>query len=127
MKTFLRSWDDPDFSVGNCVVCHTPTTFTNGKKYVVDESGEAKVTPTLRDMKKSGEELEKIIRHKMKMAAKAKAGEGNIDAAYKIMRLEEKDVDQLVKLMQSLDSVSKEKFRKIIVDAEILDTTDVIE
>jgi hypothetical protein len=127
MKTFLLAWDDQEFSSGACVVCHTPTTFKSDKKFVVDESGEAKAVPSLRDLKKSDSELEKIVRGKMAMAEKAKAGGTKIDEAYQSMDLKDNDVKQLVSFIQSLNSVSKEEFRQIIVDAEILDTTSFIE
>jgi hypothetical protein len=126
-KSFMRAWPDPGFGIGNCVVCHIPPTFTDGAKHVVDESGEAKMTPSLRNLNKSDEELTVILNQKVKLAEKARDGSIVIDEAYKVIELKESDVKEIVSFLQSLNEVPKEKFRQIIVDAEILDTTDIIE
>lgn len=125
-KNFLRTWADIDgIGVGGCISCHVPPTFSDGLEHIVDASGEAKATVSLRNLKKTDKELEAIVRSKMKMAEMARAGEGNIDDAYKATQLKDRDVKQLVAFLQSLNEIPKDKFRKIILDAEILDTTDL--
>jgi len=126
-KSFMRAWPDPGQGIGNCVSCHTPANFTDDAKHIVDDSGEAKITPSLRNHKKSDKELEAIIRQKLLMAKKARDGSAKIDEAYKVIELKESDVKEMVRFLQSLNEVPKETFRKIIVEAEILDTTDIIE
>ena len=63
----------------------------------------------------------------MNMAEKARDGSADIDDAYKTIDLKDSDVKEMVSFLQSLNEVPKDKFRQIIVDAEILDTTDIIE
>lgn len=126
-KAFMRAWSEKGAAVGNCVVCHTPPAFTDGKKYIVDESGVAKVVPSLRNLEKSDKDVEAILQRKVKMADMARANdEGDIDEAYKIIRLSESDVKDLVQFMGSLNEISKEGFRDLILNAEILDTTDML-
>lgn len=126
-KTFLRAWPEIEgVAVGNCVVCHTPSHFTDSASHFVDNSGEAKETPALRNLKKTNAELESILREKLKMAEKARAGEVEIDEAYQLITLEEEDIKNLVAFLQSLNEVPEEEFRQLIVNAEILDTSDLI-
>lgn len=126
-KAFMRAWPEEGAAVGNCVVCHTPPAFTDGKKYIVDESGVAKAVPSLRNLKKSDNDVEAILQRKVKMAEMARASDKEgIDEAYKIIRLGESDVKDLVQFMSSLNEISKEGFRDLILKAEILDTTDML-
>ena len=125
-KAFIRAWPEEDVGTGNCVVCHTPPTFTNGKKYIVDPSGAAKVTPSLRNLKDSGKDIEAIIQQKVKMAEMARdGGAENIDEAYKLMKLSESEVKDIVQFIGSLNEVPKEGFRDLILKSKVLDTTDV--
>jgi len=126
-KSFMRAWPDPGNGIGSCVVCHTPGNFTDSAEHVVDETGEAKMTPSLRNLNKSDEELNAILKQKLKMAEKARESATDIDEAYKTIELKDSDIKEMVSFLQSLNEVPKEKFRQIIVDAEILDTTDIIE
>jgi len=126
-KTFLRAWPEYEgLAVGNCVVCHTPPEFSDSASHVVDLSGEAKPTPTLRNLEKSPEELRAILLEKVRMAEKARAGEGDIDEAYKLIELNEEAIEQLVAFLQSLTDVPDEEFRDIAVNATILDTSDLL-
>ncbi len=127
-KTFMQVWAEEGVAVGNCVVCHTPPTFTDGKQYIVDESGVAKITPSLRNLRKSDKEIEAILRQKAKMAEVARNNDGaGIDETYKIMRLSESDVKGLAQVVSSLNEVPREDFRDLIVEATILDTTDMLD
>lgn len=125
-KTFMRAWPEPGDGVGNCVSCHTPAAFTDKAKHIVDDSGSAKATISLRNQKKSDEELEAIVRQKIKMAAIARKGNSDIDEAYRLIELRDEDVANLVSFLQSLNEAPKETFRQLIVDSEILDTSDLI-
>lgn len=114
-KSFLRAWEETEgTAVGACVVCHTPASFGGT---------EAKPAPSLRNLKQSKEELKKIIQQKVEMATKARAGDAQIDEAYKLVVLDEKDIDNLVAFLQTLKELPHDEFRQIIVDATILDTS----
>ncbi len=125
-KSFMRAWPEPGNAVGNCVVCHTPATFGNDAKFVVDESGEAKVVPSLRNTQKSAEELKTIIQQKVATANRARADEIEVDESYKMIELTADDVDNLVAFVQSLVEVPEADFRDLIVNATILDTSDMM-
>lgn len=125
-KSFLRAWPESEgVAVGNCVVCHTPPTFGNTATYVVDESGQAKPAPSIRNLKKTDEELKTILQKKVEMAAKARGGDTKIDAAYQLVQLSDEDVNNLVAFLQGLKEVPEDHFRQLIVDATILDTSDM--
>ncbi len=126
-KSFLRAWPETEgTAVGACVVCHTPPSFSGkAATFVVDESGEAKTAPGLRNLKKTDAELKAIVEKKLQMAEKARAGGTKIDESYTYMSLTEADVDNLVAFLQGLNEVPEDHFRKLIVDATILDTSDM--
>lgn len=113
-KSFLRSWEEEGVGVGGCVVCHTPAKF---------EGTAEKPAPSLRNLKKSNEELKKIIQGKVAMAEKARAGDTKVDEAYKVLQLTDAEVDNLVAFLQSLTELPHDEFRQIIIDATILDTS----
>lgn len=126
-KTFLRAWDDgTGLSVGACVMCHTPADFTDNAEHIMNKTFEPMITPSLRNLEKSDEEIEAAIRGKLEMAELARSGETNIDENLKLISLTDEDVTNLVAFIKSLREVSPEEFRQIIVDAEILDTTDML-
>jgi len=113
-KSFLRAWEEEGQAVGNCVVCHTPPKF---------QGTDAKPAPSLRNLKKSDEELKKIIQQKVAMGEKARGGDTKVDEAYKLVSLTEADIDNMVKFLQSLNELPHDEFRQVIVDATILDTS----
>ncbi len=114
-KDFLRAWPDEEgIAVGNCVVCHTPNSFGGT---------DAKPAPALRNTKKTAEELKAIVKQKVEMAAKAKAGDTKVDPAYKLVTLTDADVDNIVAFLLSLKELPHDEFRQIIVEAGILDTS----
>ena len=114
-KSYLRAWPDEEgVAVGNCVVCHTPPKFGGT---------DAKPAPSLRNLKKSDEVLKQIIQGKIEMAKKAQAGDTKVDEAYKLVVLSDKDVDNMVAFLKSLQELPHDKFRQIIVEATILDTS----
>lgn len=123
-------------SVGNCVACHLPPTFTDNAKHRSGYSKEERVTPTLRNLAKSGpymsddkvKTLEEVIKIKIEIGKKAKAGKADgIDKAYAGINLTEKDIPRLVKFLEMLNEGDKEEFRELIMDFTILDTSYVFE
>jgi hypothetical protein len=133
-KSFMRYWPedvlgtDKKLGIGGCVVCHHPPNFADaaGKKYVVDNSGNAKAVPSLRNLKRSKKEIKAIIEKKIKLAEMARAGKADyIDESYKLMQLSESDVDGIAEFIRSLISTPKEGYRDLILSPTILDTTDV--
>jgi hypothetical protein len=125
-KSFLRAWPESEgVAVGNCVVCHTPPTFANSQSYVVDESGQAKATSSLRDLTKTDAELRAIVQKKVEMAGKVRAGDSKIVAAYELIQLSVEDINNMVAFLKSLNKVPEDDFRKLIVEATILDTSDM--
>jgi hypothetical protein len=126
-KSFMRSWPEPGEAVGNCVVCHTPPNFTSDKKFVVDESGVAKAVPSLRNLKMSDSELRAIVEKKVAMGKKAQEGKVNVDEAYKLISLDEQQVNDIVTFLKGLREVPKDDFRDLITNATILDTSDLLD
>lgn len=125
-KTFLRSWDEGGPAVGACVMCHTPANFTDNAEHIMNKTYEPVITPTLRNLDKSDEEIEAAIRGKMEMAELARSGDTNIDEALKLISLGDEDVANLVAFVKSLRELPAEEYRQVIVDAEILDTSDML-
>lgn len=115
-KSFLRSWEEEGQAVGNCVVCHTPPKF---------QGTDAIPAPSLRNLKKTDEELKKIIQQKIALGEKARAGDKTVDEAYKLISLTEEDVNNMVAFLKSLQELPHDEFRQVIVDATILDTSNM--
>ena len=121
-KTFFRY--EGEQQVGNCAACHTPSEFADSKTHVVTRSGKAVPTPSLRNLNLSSEELEKVIIAKIGASRLKQAGEADeIDDAYSAIRLDKKDVPGLVAYLDLLKDVPDEKFRDLILEATVLDTT----
>ena len=74
------------------------------------------------------EDLGKVILAKIAASRQKQAGEADeIDGAYSIMRLDEADVAGLVAYLGLLTDVPDDKFRDLILDATVLDTTGDLE
>ncbi|MGB0578907.1 MAG: hypothetical protein ACPGVU_04315 [Limisphaerales bacterium] len=122
-KTFLGS--EGDINVANCVSCHAPPIFTDLKAHVVTPGGGMKPTPTLRNLKRSKAELEKIIRAKLAASRLKRSGKGKGMAdAYARIRITEADVPNLVSFVTSLNDVPDEKFRELIIQAKVFNTLE---
>ncbi len=125
-KTFFRY--EGKKQVGNCGACHSPAEFADSKTHVVTKGGKPTSTPSLRNLKMGKEDLGKAILAKIAASRQKQAGEADeIDGAYSIMRLDEADVAGLVAYLGLLTDVPDDKFRDLILEATVLDTTGDLE
>ena len=120
-KTFLGS--EGDVNVANCVSCHSPAGFTDGKSHVVTSGGSPKPTPSLRNLKLSQADLEKVIHAKMSASRSRRSGAEDVAPAYARMNLTEADVPNLVAFLQTLQDVDDGRFRELIIKAKVFDAT----
>ncbi len=118
-KTFMGS--EGDEQVRNCVSCHAPSDFKDASTHVTDRSGKAKPTPGLRNLKQSEAELAEILRAKIVASWHRQTGAMKIDEAYDAMAITEKDIPDLVAFLKTLRDVPDERFRQLIVEAEVTD------
>lgn len=115
-------------SVGNCVACHAPAEFSDLKKHVVTKGGAPTPTPSLRNLKKRNTDLRKAILAKIAASRQKRSGAADdIDDAYAKINLSKQDVPRLVAFLDLLNDVSDADFRKLILDAKLLDTSKDIE
>ena len=127
-KTFFRYSPDGNARVGNCAVCHTPVEFTDFKKHVVAEGGTAKPTPSLRNLDLEESEIEKAIMQKIMAADLKQSGNADeISDRYSKMTITGEDIPGLVKFLNQLKDIDDTGFRKLILDATLLDTSEAIE
>jgi hypothetical protein len=127
-KTFFRYGQDGTAKVGNCAVCHTPIEFTDFKKHVVSRGGDAMPTPSLRNLDREDADLEKVLAQKIAAANQKRSGDADeISDAYAKITITEEDVPGLVKFLGQLNDVSDTEFRKLILDATLLDTSEEIQ
>jgi len=124
MKTFFRY--EGDSSVGNCAACHTPMQFESQTKHIMTKGGAAQLAPSVRNIAVRNLDLEKILKTKIKAAEQKKDGSADdLDDAFSIMTITEKDIPGLVSFLESLNDASFVDFRKMIVEVEPLDTSDI--
>jgi hypothetical protein len=127
-KTFFRYGQDENSKVGNCAVCHTPVEFTDFKKHVIAKGGSAKPTPSLRNLDMQDAELEKAIMQKISAAERKRSGDADeISESYAKITITKDDVPGLIEFIRQLNDVSDAEFRKLILDATLLDTSEEIE
>jgi hypothetical protein len=125
-KTFLRY--EGKTSVGNCAECHSAPEFTDLQKHVVSQGELAKPTPSLRNMKKRRVDIRKALKGKIAASQQKRTGKlSKIDDQYAKINIGEKDIPHLVAFLNSLEDVSDKEFRKLILDATVLDTSKDIE
>ena len=125
-KTFFRY--EGKKQVGNCAACHSPEEFADSETHVVTKGGEAVATPSLRNLNLGRKDLEKVIHGKIAASRLKQSGEADeIDGAYSIMRLGKEDVPGLVAYLRLLKDVPDDKFRGLILEATVLDTTGDLE
>ena len=115
-KTFLST--DAEVSNGNCVVCHAPEKFTDLKKHVLSQGGKALPTPSLRNMNKRKVDVAKALRSKLAAAEKPGAPKD-----YQSIKLDKADLVHLEAFLKLLDDVEDKKFRDLILQAKVLDTS----
>ncbi|HIA46515.1 MAG TPA: hypothetical protein EYN96_00750 [Candidatus Hydrogenedentes bacterium] len=130
-KTFFRYEGDAligDAKIGNCAACHTPAEFTDAKKHIVTKDGSPVTTPSLRNLDAREIDVAKIIRDKMKNSELKRSGNADeIDDAYAVIKLNEKDIAGLVKFLKLLNDGPDSEFRNLILGAELVDTSDMAE
>jgi hypothetical protein len=115
-------------AVGNCAACHTPGDFTDGRKHVVEKGGSAVDTPGLRNVAARDIDLEAVIRAKVAAAEQKRSGHADeIDDAYSVIRLNDKEIKDLVSFLKLLNDGEEAGFRDLILNAEILDTSFLFE
>ncbi len=121
-KTFLRY--EGTASVGNCSACHSLSDFRDGKSHIVTIGGEALPTPSLRNMRKRKVDLQAALKMKLDVSRLKKSGKASrISDEYSVIKLNAKDVSNLIEFMKLLDDVSDENFRAMILKASVLDTS----
>lgn len=120
-KTFLGS--EGDINVANCVSCHAPAGFSDGKSHIVAPGGSPKPTPSLRNLKLGPAGLEKVIRAKMAASKARKSGAKDVAAAYARMNLSDADIPNLVSFLGTLKDVGDKEFRNLIIKSEVFDAT----
>lgn len=121
-KTFFRYEGE---QAGNCNACHTPPNFNSDKTFVTTKGGEAKKAPILRNMKEHNVDVEAVLKKKIDAAKAKQAGADDIDDAYSVMTITEKDIPGLVSFLNLLNDGKEEEFRDLILNAEIVDTSDI--
>ena len=127
-KTFFRYEDEGFGKVGNCATCHTPVEFADTRTYVVEKGGLPKETPSLRNLGKRNVDIRKEILKKIAASKQKRSGAANeIDDAYAVMDISEKDVSGLEAFLNLLNDGSDSDFRDLILNAELLDTSQDIE
>jgi outer membrane protein assembly factor BamB/N-acetylneuraminic acid mutarotase len=125
-KTFFRY--EGKARVGNCAACHTPAEFTDLKAHVVTKGGSPKLTPSLRNLKKRKVDIRKAIMGKISASSQKRSRAADkIDDAYAEMNISKQDVPGLVAFLNLLNDVSDLEFRKLILNAKLLDTSQDIE
>ncbi len=122
-KTFLRY--EGTAHVGNCAACHTLPELTDLKSHVVTQGGSAKPTPSLRNLVKRRVDLRKILLKKMAVSQQKRSGQAaDIDDAYAAMNISKDDIPALEAFLKLLNDVSDKEFRNLILNAEVLDTSE---
>ncbi|MBP90525.1 MAG: hypothetical protein CMJ64_28090 [Planctomycetaceae bacterium] len=122
-KTFLGY--EGTANVGNCAACHTPADFTDGKSHVVSKGGIAKPTPSLRNLAKRRVDLRKTLLQKLEASRQKRSGGADgISDVYSAMKLSEGDIPGLVAFLKLLEDVPDDRFRKLILEATVLDTSE---
>lgn len=119
-KTFLRT--DAKASNGNCVACHTPSAFTDLKTHITSPGDKPMPTLSLRNMAKRKVDFRRALQAKL-TGSKTKG----VDANYRKMHLNQKDLTHIEAFLRQLNDVSDQDFRNHILKAKILDTSLDIE
>ncbi|MAG93894.1 MAG: hypothetical protein CMJ48_09115, partial [Planctomycetaceae bacterium] len=125
-KSFFRY--EGKSNVGNCAACHTLADFTDQKSHVVTKGGPPRPTPSLRNLKKTRSDLRKVILDKLAVSRQKQSGEADdVSGDYAKMDIAKEHVPGLVAFLTLLGDVSDSEFRKLILNAELLDTSKDIE
>lgn len=121
-KTFFRVFDVE--SVGSCVRCHVPPTFTD---YSLHGTGSSNLkTPPLRNLPRtdpylhdgSAATIEDVLQGHMELAEAARAEQEGVDPLFGEIRISEADIEPLVQYLLMLDEVAPEDFRYYLINFE---------
>ncbi len=121
-KTFFRVFDVE--SVGNCVRCHVPPTFSD---YALHGAGGGSFkTPPLRNLPRtdpylhdgSAATLGEVLQGHMALAEAARGEEEGVDALFGEIRISEADIGPLVQYLRMLDEVDPANFRYYLINFE---------
>ncbi|MFK7820235.1 MAG: sulfatase-like hydrolase/transferase [Planctomycetaceae bacterium] len=111
-----------DSAVGNCVACHTPQSFTDGKRHIVSPDGLPKRTPSLRNL--NDVDLTAVIKTKLAIAKKKQSVTApDVSAAYDSIRLNDQNTADLVEFLNLLRDGPNKKFRELILQSKVMDIT----
>lgn len=125
-KTFLRS--EGTESAGNCIVCHTLPNLTDLQSHISTPGRKALPTPSLRNLKKSREDLRQVMLSKLRTSRLKNQGNANdVDPEYAGIHLQIDDIEPVIAFLQTLQDVSDIQFRRQILQAKQLDTSGDIE
>lgn len=129
-KTFFSSGSFFDEKAGNCGSCHGAGLFTDGKKHVVTNGGLPIKTPSLRNLKRTNEELRKaIMDHLAASKEKQSAQATDVDDMFALITITEEDVPALIGFLKLLNDVAdasdmadvRKKFRPLVNNARVVD------
>ena len=145
-KAFFRV--EGEFSVGNCVSCHTPPFFTDfglhdmgiarreyeslkrssdGDTEILEGPNGAFRTPMLRNLPRTDPymhngayaTLEDVVREYAALSRLVESGDlAGLDEELGVMRLSESDISPIVAFLEALDEVDEAEFRELITDLE---------
>ena len=115
-KTFLST--DAKMSNGNCVVCHAPEKFTDLKLHTLTVDSPPCPTPSLRNLAKRKVNIAKALQTKLALAKMPDAPK-----EYQHIQLNQDDLKHLEAFLQQLNDVDDKKFRQLVLNATILDTS----
>jgi cytochrome c553 len=91
---------------------------------VVRKGGTARPTPSLRNLAKRKVDLRKALLQKLEASRQKRSGKANeISGAYSAMKLSEEDIPKLAAFLKLLEDVPDDRFRKLILEAQVLDTS----
>ena len=123
-KTFFRVFDVE--SVGNCVRCHVPPTFSDYSLHGTGSGRGRFKTPPLRNLPRtdpylhdgSAATLEEVLQGHMALAEAARGEEEGVDPLFGEIRISEADIEPLVQYLLILDEVDPANFRYYLINFE---------
>ena len=123
-KTFFRVFDVE--SVGNCVRCHVPPTFSDYSLHGAGSGRGRFKTPPLRNLPRtdpylhdgSAATLEEVLQGHMALAEAARGEEEGVDPLFGEIRISEADIEALVQYLLVLDEVDPANFRYYLINFE---------
>jgi hypothetical protein len=92
---------------------------------VVSKGGTARPTPSLRNLGKRRVNLQKALLQKIQAAREKQSGKADtISKLYSAMRLDKEDIPGLIAFLKLLADMPDDRFRKLILEAKVLDTSE---